>query len=202
MHKVILASNSPRRKEILKQAGIKFEVLPSTKEEIITKRMPEDVVKELSALKAHDIAMQTDESAIIIGADTIVVINNQILGKPKDKKEAERMLRLLQGNTHQVYTGVTVLVRNKNEDRTDYSMKTIQFVEKTQVKVYPMNDSAIIDYITTEEPMDKAGAYAIQGKFAVYIHSINGDYYNVMGFPIGRFYYELKRQGIDILTKK
>ena len=196
MYKVVLASNSPRRKEILAQVGIEFVVVPSDKEEVITKENPVDVVKELSRMKAADVAEKVADQAIIIGADTIVVKDGQILGKPKDTEDAKQTLTMLQNGAHSVYTGVTVLVKTRSEE--GYDIKEIQFAEETKVNLYPMTEEQITEYIDTKEPMDKAGSYAIQGRFAVYIRGIEGDYYNVVGFPIARFYQELKKAGITI----
>ena len=139
--------------------------------------------------KAKEVAAKCDGS-IIIGADTIVAMEGQILGKPKDRADAMRMLRLLQGKKHQVITGVTVLLG---------STKTRSFAEVTDVSLYPMTDAQIERYIATGEPMDKAGAYGIQGRFAAYVRGIEGDYNNVVGLPIGRLYQEVLSAGIDLL---
>lgn len=187
--KIILASASPRRKELLSQIGITFEIIKAEKEEHITSSIPTEVVKELSMQKAKEVAAKCDGS-IIIGADTIVAMEGQILGKPKDRADAMRMLRLLQGKKHQVITGVTVLLG---------STKTRSFAEVTDVSLYPMTDAQIERYIATKEPMDKAGAYGIQGRFAAYVRGIEGDYNNVVGLPIGRLYQEVLSVGIDLL---
>lgn len=187
--KIILASASPRRKELLSQIGITFEIIKAEKEEHITSSIPTEVVKELSMQKAKEVAAKCDGS-IIIGADTIVAMEGQILGKPKDRADAMRMLRLLQGKKHQVITGVTVLLG---------STKTRSFAEVTDVSLYPMTDAQIERYIATGEPMDKAGAYGIQGRFAAYVRGIEGDYNNVVGLPIGRLYQEVLSVGIDLL---
>ncbi len=187
--KIILASASPRRKELLSQIGVTFEIIKAEKEEHITSSIPTEVVKELSMQKAKEVAAKCDGS-IIIGADTIVAMEGQILGKPKDRADAMRMLRLLQGKKHQVITGVTVLLG---------STKTLSFAEVTDVSLYPMTDAQIERYIATKEPMDKAGAYGIQGRFAAYVRGIEGDYNNVVGLPIGRLYQEVLSVGIDLL---
>lgn len=187
--KIILASASPRRKELLSQIGVTFEIIKAEKEEHITSSIPTEVVKELSMQKAKEVAAKCDGS-IIIGADTIVAMEGQILGKPKDRADAMRMLRLLQGKKHQVITGVTVLLG---------STKTLSFAEVTDVSLYPMTDAQIERYIATGEPMDKAGAYGIQGRFAAYVRGIEGDYNNVVGLPIGRLYQEVLFAGIDLL---
>ncbi len=202
MYKIILASGSPRRKEILEQVGVKFTVLSSDKEEIITKEKPEEIVKELAGVKARDIAEKVEGKAIIIGADTMVAIDGQVLGKPKNEVDARAMLQMLQGNRHQVYTGVFVIIKSdvKRDEFNAAEDIIISFAEKTEVWVYPMKRKQIDKYIATGEPFDKAGAYGIQGKFAVNIEKIEGDYYNIVGFPIAKLYTRLYEEGIDILN--
>ncbi|MCM1155577.1 MAG: Maf family protein [Roseburia sp.] len=191
--KIILASASPRRKELLKQAGISFKTMPSTKDEKITGKSPEQIVEELSYQKAVDICGQlsetTKEDFVVIGADTVVSCWNKILGKPKDKEEAFDMLWELQGKSHQVYTGVTLAWKYTDEPAMFYT-----FSECTDVTVFPMTEEEIENYIDTGEPQDKAGAYAIQGRFAAYIQGICGDYTNVVGLPLGRLYQEMKQR--------
>lgn len=193
-YNIVLASGSPRRKEILSLVGIDFKVCSSDKEEIITKSKPEDIVSELSYMKAMDICNNIHENGLIIGADTMVAINGQVLGKPKSREDAFNMLELLQGKMHQVYTGVTVILKEDNIELDNYKVKT--FVEVSEVVVNPMSKDEIDEYIKSGEPFDKAGAYGIQGKFALYIGGIVGDYYNIMGLPIARLYSELKEEGI------
>lgn len=184
--KLILASASPRRKELLGKIGLEFDVIPAKGEEIVTKTMPWEMVEELSFQKAKEIAdMQTDE-CIVIGSDTIVAKGEEIMGKPKDEEDAFRMLSEISGSAHQVYTGVTLM-------RTGKEPKVITFAEKTEVYLYPMSEKEINDYIGTKDPMDKAGAYGIQGDFAIHVKGIEGDYYNVVGLPIGKVYQELKQ---------
>lgn len=193
MYQCILASGSPRRKEILEQCGIPFRVVKSDAEEIITKKVPCDVVMELSAQKALDVAGSIkEENCVIIGADTIVANGDRILGKPKDEEDAFAMLDSLQGHAHSVYTGVTLIIRK------DGASKQLSFYEETKVSVVPMTESEIKNYIANKEPMDKAGAYGIQGLFASYVKGIEGDYFNVVGFPICRISEELKKQSIDM----
>ncbi|MCM1039486.1 MAG: Maf family protein [Ruminococcus sp.] len=191
--KIILASASPRRKELLKQAGISFKTMPSTKDEKITGKSPEQIVEELSYQKAVDICGQLSETMkedfVVIGADTVVSCWNKILGKPKDKEEAFDMLWELQGKSHQVYTGVTLAWKYTDEPAMFYT-----FSECTDVTVFPMTEEEIENYIDTGEPLDKAGAYAIQGRFAAYIQGICGDYTNVVGLPLGRLYQEMKQR--------
>ena len=191
MRKVILASGSPRRKELLKQIGVSFEVCRSGSEEVIASPVPSEAVKELSARKAREVAAACGGDGII-GADTVVAVEGQILGKPKDRDDALRMLALLQGREHEVITGVTVIL--------GASGKTISFAETTKVRVYPMTKAQMERYVDTKEPMDKAGAYGIQGFFAAYVSGIEGDYNNVVGLPVGRLYQEVLAEGIDLLA--
>ena len=182
----ILASGSPRRRELLEQIGVEFEVRISGVEERTSAVMPEDVVLELSGLKAEDVAREAPEGSWILGADTVVAVDGRIMGKPGSHKEACEMIRSLQGRTHQVFTGVTLICK---EGR---GQKGVSFVEKTDVTLYPMSEEEIREYGESEEPMDKAGAYGIQGRFARYVSRIDGDYSNVVGLPVGRVYQEWK----------
>lgn len=193
MYQIILASGSPRRKEILEQANVVFQIIPSQKEEIVSTTQPDDVVKELSLMKASDIAEKMPVNSIIIGADTVVANAGNILGKPKDELEAVDMIMNLQGHSHTVHTGVCIIV--KHEDRT---LDIRQFSEVTKVHIADISKEEAMTYILSGEAMDKAGAYAIQGKFAKYVQGIEGDYYNVVGFPISRFRIEMKRLGFSI----
>lgn len=198
--RIILASNSPRRKELFTQVGIEFQAIPSKKEEYITKSIPSEVVQELSYQKAEEVACSIQEEAIVIGADTIVAVDEKILGKPKNEQEAKEMIQMLQGRKHQVCTGVSVIIKSmaKGNTATKFLKKEIQFVETTEVVVEKMTENEIDTYIATKEPMDKAGAYGIQGFFALYVKEIHGDYNNVVGFPIARFYKELKKNGVTL----
>ena len=205
MSQIILASQSPRRKELLEQIGLEFEICPAKGEEIITKTIPEEVVMELSKQKAEEVAamvssfgeehkdITTPSDIMVIGADTVVAYDGKILGKPKDEADAKRMLTMLAGNTHSVFTGVTLVLIDKSG-----RVGELVFYEKTDVKMHPMTEEEIDRYISTFEPMDKAGSYAIQGKCAIHIEKIDGDYNNVVGLPITRIYQELKKIGIDI----
>lgn len=183
MRHIILASASPRRKEILQLADLSFNIMPSDAEEITTKTEPQEVVMELASIKAKDIYERSDKQSMVVGADTVVAYKGQILGKPSDEEDARRMLSMLSGQTHEVYTGVCVI--------EDGQIKT--FYEETKVTFYEISEDEINRYIGTGEPMDKAGSYGIQGKAAVFIKGIEGDYYNVVGFPIARFLHEITK---------
>lgn len=205
MSQIILASQSPRRKELLEQIGLEFEICPAKGEEIITKSIPEEVVMELSKQKAEEIAamvstfgeehkdITTPSDILVIGADTVVAYDGKILGKPVDEADAKRTLTMLSGNTHSVFTGVTLVLIDKSGRAGE-----LVFYEKTDVKMHEMTEAEIDRYIASGEPMDKAGSYGIQGKGAIYIEKIDGDYNNVVGLPITRIYQELKKIGIDI----
>ena len=192
--KIILASASPRRRELLEQIGIEFEIKISKVEEVVTSTKPEEVVKELSGQKAQAVfdvlEKEMKEDYLVVGADTIVFADGEILGKPKDYEDCKRMLRLLQNNTHQVFTGVTLIWKAQGE-----TCKT-SFAEATDVRVYSMDEDEIKAYIETGEPMDKAGGYGIQGFFARYVEGIDGDYNNVVGLPVARLYKEMKKAKI------
>ena len=191
----ILASASPRRKEILKQIGLKFEVIPAKGEEKIRFKKPEEIVMDLSRQKAEEIAKLRKDAAapeLIIGADTVVAKDGVILGKPKDEEDAYRMPSMLQGDSHKVYTGVTFILRKEAK------VQVHSFFEETKVVMHPMSEEERRFYIGTKEPFDKAGGYGIQGRCAVFIKEIRGDYQNVVGLPAAGIYQELKKMGIDI----
>jgi len=184
--KIVLASASPRRKELLGQLGWDFTVQVSQVEENITKIHPGEIVEELSALKAQDVFQRISGDVLVIGADTVVANQGAVLGKPKDAQDAFRTLKMLQGGTHQVYTGVTLCVRQNGTE----TVKT--FYESTQVTFYTMTQEEISWYVATGEPSDKAGAYGIQGLGGRFIKGICGDYNNVVGLPVSRLYQEYK----------
>lgn len=195
--RIILASASPRRRELLAQIGMEFEVMVSNVEERVTATLPGEVVQELSEQKANAVlAMpqakegETEAPTLVIGADTIVACDHKILGKPADEEDAKRMLRLLSGRTHEVYTGVTMLLSPQSPE--DGPVRHHTFFECTKVCFAPMTEAEIDEYVATKDPMDKAGAYGIQGFCARYIKGIEGDYNNVVGLPVGRLYQELK----------
>lgn len=195
MVRFVLASGSPRRRELLEQVGLSFEISSAHGEEVITKTLPAEIVEELSRQKADEVAdryAQTykNDTCVIIGADTIVAFGNEIMGKPHDNADAVRMLTQLAGNTHQVYTGVTLVIFENGGRRT------LTFYEKTDVEMYPMTAGQVQAYVATGEPSDKAGAYAIQGRCAAYIKGINGEYNNVVGLPVARLMQELLALGL------
>ena len=187
--RIILASASPRRSAILKQAGIDYQVHVSDIEECPTKSAPSEIVEELSKQKAEDVAAKYPKDVLVIGADTVVSIGDQILGKPKDTEDAISMIRALSGQTHQVYTGVTLCHQGKSHT----------FHVKTDVSVSYLNEQEIMNYVNSGEPFDKAGAYAIQGLFGKYITQIHGEYNNVVGLPIAAIYAKCKSLGIEIM---
>ncbi len=190
MKRIILGSASPRRRELMEQIGMKFEVVVSHKEEYYESVLPEEIVKELSLMKAENVASELEtRDMIVIGADTIVALEGEILGKPRDEEDAFYMLKHLQGKAHEVFTGVTILDFDENGVR-QVSSHAVQ----TKVYVHDMDEEEIWRYIKSEEPMDKAGAYGIQGRFAAYIDKIEGDYYNVVGLPISYIYQQIKRR--------
>ena len=175
--RIILASASPRRRELIGNLNIDFEVKTADCEEItIPGERPEDTVKRLSEAKARRVAELEGGDAVVIGADTVVAIDGKILGKPADENEAAEMLRLLSGRTHRVYTGITVIGGGK----------TVSEYVETEVRFYELTDSQIKRYIATGEPMDKAGAYGIQKYGSLLVEEIRGDYFNVVGLPVGR----------------
>ena len=203
--KIILASASPRRRELLTQIGLDFEVVVSETEEKITSTEPARVVEELSVQKAAAVweklvsgacdaeqnrGERTMADTIVLGADTVVACDGKILGKPANIENAVGMLTILQGRAHEVYTGVTVLYEENGEK------KALTFHEKTTVHFCPMTEEQIREYVATGDPMDKAGSYGIQGICARYIRGIEGDYNTVVGLPAGRVYQELHGLGL------
>lgn len=196
--RIILASASPRRKELLKKLFSDFEIIPAKGSEVYhTMQHPSQIVQQLSAQKADEVERavfgirqsggKEHSDYLVLGADTVVAYKHQILGKPKDAADAEEMLKMLAGNVHQVYTGVTLRLMLKGE------RQCIQFAECTQVRFYPMTQKEIRAYIDSGEPMDKAGAYGIQGVGARFVEGIEGDYANVVGLPVAKLYQVLKK---------
>lgn len=193
--KVILASASPRRRELLAEICTEFVCIPSIEEERTAQTLPERAVCDLARQKALSVRDQADlpkEDFLIIGSDTVVAYQGRIFGKPRDTAEAYEMLEALQGNTHKVFTGVAFVLVRAGQER----VRT--FYEETSVSMYPMSGEQIEAYIATGEPMDKAGAYGIQGKCAVYIRRLEGEYNTVVGFPVARIYQELLKEGITL----
>ncbi|WP_072912271.1 Maf family protein [Pseudobutyrivibrio xylanivorans] len=178
MMKIVLASNSPRRKELLAQAGIEFIVDPADIDEVTSETFPAKVVEDLSRQKALAVAGK-HKGEIVLAADTVVAFDDKILGKPKDEEDAFRMLTELSGRAHQVYTGVTIV---------DAGGEVKTFSECTEVTMYENSPEAIRSYIASKEPIDKAGAYGIQGLGAVLVKGIEGDYNNVVGLPLAKVY--------------
>ena len=189
MKRIILASASPRRREIMTLAGLPFDVIVSDCDEEVSYDGPEDMVRKLSARKAEYVAekLQKEETEphLVIGADTVVYFRDQILGKPKDKEDGFRMLTELSGNSHVVYTGVTVI--DTATDRTE------TFCEATKVEFYPVTEEEIRAYIATGDPLDKAGSYGVQGLGAFLVRRIEGDYFTVVGLPIAHLMQILRK---------
>ncbi len=191
--KIVLASSSPRRKALLKSLGVGFSVLPSKFDERKVKAIePKAYAKKLATLKASEVSSRV-KKGIIIGADTVVVVGKEILNKPKDAKDARRMLKLLSGKTHRVITGMCVI---NNYDNT---IKTVAVSSKVRFK--KLGEKTIDWYIDSKEPLDKAGAYAIQGKGAILIEGISGDYNNIVGLPLAVLSKILMQMGVQHKTK-
>ncbi len=183
---LILASKSPRRKELLSLITTDFEIIPATGEENADPALSPDIfVQELAKQKALEIAASHPDD-VIIGSDTVVAAKGEILGKPKDKNDAYRMLAMLSGTSHSVFTGVAVVKNGEIHS----------FTEETRVKFFPLSGKEIENYIASGEPFDKAGAYGIQDAGALLVEGIDGDYYNVMGLPAGRLYRLMKSLAI------
>lgn len=184
---IILASASPRRQELLQKILTNFQIIPADIDETAVGAgvAPMDLARTLSYHKAKAL-LETHPHALIIGCDTIVTIDNQILGKPASPEHSTQMLTLLSGRTHKVITGVTILT----------SEKQLSFDSITDVEFYPLTEKEISDYVATGEPKDKAGAYGIQGGASLFIKEIRGDYYGVMGLPVAQLYQKLKEFGV------
>lgn len=189
---IILASQSPRRRELLERMGIRnFRVVSADIDEREEEQLPpEQLVCRLASRKAEAVAEKAPKGAVIIAADTVVSLDGTVLGKPGDKLEAFKMLSTLSGNRHQVYTGLCVIW--DGDKRTEYEVTDVTFRE--------LGEKEIEDYIATGEPMDKAGAYGIQGYGALLVERIEGDYYNVMGLPVCRLGTVLLELGVDCLA--
>ncbi|NSL51612.1 Maf family protein [Calidifontibacillus erzurumensis] len=185
MRKLVLASSSPRRKELLAYAKIPFTIMVSeVDEDFDPNKDPKEIAQDLALQKAKAVFNSADlDDAVVIGADTIVTVDNQILGKPKDAEEAKNMLKMLSGREHVVITGVAIVS----------SANSTIFYEETKVQFWDLTDEEIEDYIKSGEPFDKAGSYGIQNLGSILVKKIDGDYFNVVGLPIARTYRELKK---------
>ncbi|MBD3615134.1 MAG: septum formation inhibitor Maf [Gracilimonas sp.] len=189
MTRIILASQSPRRKKLLEQIGLSFEVFPSDVEENSSQQDPALLVKELALLKAREVSARFQDS-LVIGADTVVVHKGKIVGKPENEEEAAEFLTSLSNSTHTVYTGVALV----KSDKKGHQESGHTFFEQTKVTFSTLDKQDIHTYIKSGNPLDKAGAYGIQDDLgALFVERIEGDYYNVVGFPLNRFYRELKK---------
>lgn len=190
--RVILASSSPRRSELLAQVGIPFTVIPSTVDERLEPGIPpEEFAKRLAVAKAAEVAALHPEADVVIGADTIVVLGSEILGKPQDAEEAVRMLEYLSGRGHEVMTG-WALVDPKGE-------REIAGCSRSRVEFYPLDRETILRYVASREPLDKAGAYAIQGKAGMFVKAIEGDYAAIVGLPISAIGQALRQFGWHVI---
>ena len=186
MKRLVLASGSPRRKELLEQMNLNFDIIVSRFEEHLSLSVPpSELVKQLATGKANEVFMSVPD-AVVIGADTVVTLDHDVLGKPESREHARQMLNALSGRTHIVYSGVAIL---SNEEK-------ITFYEATEVSFWELTDQDIENYLDTGEPYDKAGGYGIQGFGAAFVKRIHGDYYSVVGLPISRTLRELAAFGI------
>jgi len=187
---IVLASASPRRKELLEMLGVKdLKIIPAEGEELAPENAaPDELVKALSAAKAREVAAKCPQ-ALIIAADTIVWHRNRVFGKPRDEAEAVHMLEELSGESHEVYTGITVI--NGGREHSECEVSRVHFRSLTAEE--------IAAYVALGEPMDKAGAYGAQGKAAIFVRGIEGDFFNVMGLPLCRLSEMLKEEGVNLL---
>jgi septum formation protein len=188
--KIILASGSPRRKELLNQIGLKFDIVPSDyKEDMKKKVKSSDLAKELAYGKAQDVAGKI-KSGVVIGCDTFIEHKKKVIGKPRNKKEAREILRSISGQIIKIYSGIAIIDVDNKKESVDWEM--------TKIKMKDMSEKEIDSYIRTGEPMDKAGAFAIQGRGAIYIEKIEGCYSNVIGLPLYKLYVNLRKMNIGI----
>ncbi|GAA0747570.1 Maf-like protein [Clostridium oceanicum] len=190
--RIVLASASERRKDLLQIICNNFDIIVSNFDEscIMYNGDVKSYVMDLSKGKAMNVCNSLKNSAIVIGCDTLVFFENSILGKPKTKEEAYHMLKKLSGNIHKVYSGITVIDSNTGHSISDYVCTKVQFSHLT--------DDQIEKYIDSGDPMDKAGSYGIQGQAGVFVEKIDGCYYNVVGLPLNKLYYMLKRIGVNL----
>ncbi|MFC1638085.1 Maf family protein [Patescibacteria group bacterium] len=188
--RLILASTSPRRKELLAQIGLEFDILPGDYEEDMTKDLvSEELAKELAYGKAQDVANKV-ESGVVIGCDTFIEHEGKKMGKPKSEEDAKNILRSISGQVIKVYSGVAIIDKDSDREVVDF--------EVTDIKIKELSEKEIDDYIATGEPLDKAGAFAIQGRGAVFVEKVDGCYSSVVGMPLFRLYAGLQKLGIDI----
>lgn len=207
MNRLILASQSPRRIDLLNKLGLEFEVVPSDKEEVVQSGLsPEDVVLSIAEQKAEDVVYQLrkrieteDGPFLILAADTLVAFEGKLLGKPGDRQEAIEMLESLSGKTHMVHTGVVVFRAEKTSNNGGIKKSVINAVETSYVTFRPLQRSEIEAYVDTNEPMDKAGAYALQGIGAFLVSKVDGSDSNVIGLPVSRAVDLLRRSGLKVL---
>lgn len=196
--KIILASASPRREYLMREMGLSFSVVPADGEEEIhssgSRRSPGELARECALAKACEVALKLSEEALVVGADTIVVLDGEVLGKPKDPAEAEAMLSRLSGRTHTVITGVAVVRAPGMDERVESA--------ETEVTFRPLSPEEIRSYVRSGEPMDKAGAYGIQGRAGLMVASLCGCYYNVMGLPVATLAEMLKEFGVKAFNGK
>ncbi|MDO6656019.1 nucleoside triphosphate pyrophosphatase [Anaerobacillus sp. 1_MG-2023] len=186
MKRLVLASGSPRRKELLDQMNLQFEIIVSSFEEHLSQSVPpSELVKQLALGKANEVYTNTSD-AVVLGADTVVTLDHEVLGKPDSREHARQMLKALSGRSHVVYSGVAILS----------SERSAQFFEATEVEFWELTDKEIENYLDTGEPFDKAGGYGIQGFGAAFVKRIHGDYYSVVGLPISKTLRELRAFGI------
>ncbi|MBR5722799.1 MAG: septum formation protein Maf [Oscillospiraceae bacterium] len=180
--KLILASGSPRRRELLGKLNVPFEVIVSECDETLPEGIPADCAAEMLAVRKAAAVAALHPDAVVIGADTTVILDEEILGKPADAADCKRMLHALSGRMHKVITGVGIF----------WNGHSLSFSDETEVQFYPLTDAEIDAYAASEEPYDKAGAYGIQGQGALLVAGIHGDYYNVMGLPVARLARQLR----------
>ena len=188
---IVLASASPRRRQLMEMLGVKeLRIVPARGEERAPGASgPEELVKALSAAKAREVALSCEPGDLVIGADTIVWVDGRVFGKPKSRAEAAAMLRTLSGRTHEVFTGVTVVVGGRAYSEA----------ERSEVRFRALSEREIAAYVDGGEPMDKAGAYGAQGKAALFVEGIDGDFFNVMGLPLCRLGQMLHKLGVELL---
>lgn len=191
--RIVLASKSPRRREILENIGVEFDIVESNVDETIDSNMsPGDIVKSLALRKAESVAKEINYEALVIGADTIVVLNSTVMGKPQDEVHSFEMLKRLSGSWHDVYSGVCIIDTVSGKRAVGY--------ESTAVKIKQLSDEDIKRYINTKEPLDKAGSYAIQGIGSLLVERINGCYFNVVGLPVSKLSSLLEDFGVNLLA--